>query len=121
VGLDFEAGAGWGCLAAVWAGLAGLGGTTVLTGAFAFESGNGLGAANFVRSLETFDWLVVFWWWRERVCFVPAFCFVEISSAAICRVTEPTDAIASRANPNRVEHRHGKFNQHVIARHAFYK
>ena len=61
---------------------------------FAFDSGNGLGAANFVSSLETFVWLVVFWWWRERFCFVAPFCLEEISRAAICRVTEPIVAIA---------------------------
>ena len=59
---------------------------------FSLESGKGLGAANFVRSLETLVWLVVFW--SGRVGFVAPFCLAEISRAAICRVTEPTEAIA---------------------------
>lgn len=39
--------------------MADLGGTVLTVAAFAFGFGsrNGLGAANFVRSLETFDWL----------------------------------------------------------------
>lgn len=60
---------------------------------FADPAGNGFGAANFVRSLETLFWLGCFVW-RDRevdvVVVVGTGFLFEISRAAICRVTAPT-------------------------------
>jgi hypothetical protein len=55
--------------------------------------GGGLGAANLLKSFETFwpFWPGFFWWVAPAGLVV--FCFDEISRAAICFVTAPTEVI----------------------------
>lgn len=55
-----------------------------------------------MRSLETFDWLGCLMWLRGRVVpllalelLLAAGALVDISRAAICRVTVPTEAMSS--------------------------
>lgn len=55
------------------------------------EGANALGAANFVRILETLLLLGFFWWPAAAGRVV--FCLEEISSAAICFVTAPMEVI----------------------------
>lgn len=69
-------------------------------------AGKGFGAANFDRSFETFWplWLGFFWCVTVADLVVVVFCFEEISRAAICLVTAPTEVMLESLSRLMLQH-----------------
>ncbi len=94
-------GGGGGGAAAILVGDAGRGLVGIAVAVEAGFPGKGFGAANFESSFETLAplWLGFFWCVAVVVVVVvvvvreEVFCFVEISRAAICRVTAPMEVM----------------------------